>query len=154
MSLNMVPEAQLPSSGDELEKIDFPASCSFQSICQKLDKHGAWQQLGTKGISFHKKVDFCLMEGEMLMLMSEVRSHFIGRWKTPWSCCHGGTGWATTSCKETCLQNPLRGLKKNTGGGSKKNIFKLSSWGCLCRSYIGILLWKNSIIDLEHCIVC
>ena len=112
------------------------ASCSFQSICQKLDKHGAWQQLGTKGISFHKKVDFCLMEGEMLMLMSEVRSHFIGRWKTPWSCCHGGTGWATTSCKETCLQNPLRGLKKNTGGGSKKNIFKLSSWGCLCRSYI------------------
>ena len=115
MSLNTVPEDQLPSSGDELEKIDFPASCSFQSICQKLDKHGAWQQLGTKGISFHKKVDYCLM--------SEVRSHFIGRWKTPWSCCHGGTGWATTSCKETCLRNPLRGLKKNTGGGSKKITF-------------------------------
>ena len=46
MSLNTVLEVQLPSSGDELEKIDFPflvvrASCSFQPICQKLDKHGA-----------------------------------------------------------------------------------------------------------------
>ena len=50
MSLNMVPEDQLPSSGEELEKIDFPiallfvrakmASLTFQSICQKLDKHG------------------------------------------------------------------------------------------------------------------
>ena len=50
MSLNMVPEDQLPSSGVEMEKIDFPipllfvrakmALLTFQSICQKLDKHG------------------------------------------------------------------------------------------------------------------
>ena len=50
MSLNMVPEDQLPSSGVEMEQIDFPipllfvrakmASLTFQSICQKLDKHG------------------------------------------------------------------------------------------------------------------
>ena len=50
MSLNMVPEDQLPSSGVEMEKIDFPipllfvrakiATLTFQSICQKLDKHG------------------------------------------------------------------------------------------------------------------
>ena len=50
MSLNTVPMDQLPFSGDELEKIDFPipllfvrakiATLTFQSICQKLDKHG------------------------------------------------------------------------------------------------------------------
>ena len=33
------------------------ASCSFQSICQKLDKHGVWQQLGTKGNTQRIKAD-------------------------------------------------------------------------------------------------
>ena len=38
---------------------------SSQSICQKLDKHGAWQQLGTKGVMFSsKKLCFDIFEGE------------------------------------------------------------------------------------------
>ena len=41
------------------------ASFSSQPICQELDKHGAWQQLGTKGVYFsNQKVGFDIFEGE------------------------------------------------------------------------------------------
>ena len=53
MFLSTAPEARPPSSGE----VSFFLCWSslillYQPICQKLDKHGARQQLGTKSIQF------------------------------------------------------------------------------------------------------
>ena len=42
------------------------AAFFFQPICKELDKHGAWQQLGTKGVWFssQEKPDHNIYEGE------------------------------------------------------------------------------------------